>query len=139
MSLLARATSHEQHLRSPASSTETFTDANNPSGLLRLAIGSSNGASRPLPDAWAAGLSGTFAMIAWHLQNASRTLAAVPATDQHHLAARLDAIEQAQEQLAEELATLRTLHAGKSGSDELPASADLERRMTEALAAQSPE
>jgi hypothetical protein len=57
-------TNHEQPLRSPASSTETFTDANNPSGLLHLTIGSggSSGASRPLPDSWAAELSGSIAI-----------------------------------------------------------------------------
>jgi hypothetical protein len=137
-------TRHEHALRSPASSTETFTDAAKPSGLLHPTIGGGGGsASRPPPDSWAAELSGSFAIIASQLQNASRTIAAAPAAahhHDHHLAARLDAIEQAQERLAVELAALRSLHAGKS-RDEIPASSggslpDIERRLTEALAAQ---
>ena len=138
------ATNHENAFRSPASSTETFTDANNPSGLVYLAIGSGTPRTGPpSPDGWAAELSGSFAIIASQLQNASRAIAAAPSMDHHHqvLTARLDAIEQAQERLAVELAGLRSLHAGKSRENELPASSgslahDLERRLSDALATQ---
>jgi len=129
------------------------------SGLLHLATG---GGGRPGPPlaSWAAELSASFAIIAEQLQNASRAIAThAPPTSSgagaaDHMAvftARLDAIEQAQERLAVELAALRSLHAGKSRApapnELLPDAAlasgtttvsltDLERRLTDVLAAQ---
>jgi len=137
-------TSQEHALRSPASSTETFTDA----GLLHLAIGSASDSSRPQqpPPPWAAELSGSFAIIAEQLQNASRTIAAAssapPTAAVAELTVRLDALEQAQERLAVELAALRNLHAGKSREDDDGDAsgslvvAHLERRLADALAVQ---
>ena len=149
MSLPARTTNQEHALRSPASSTETFTNNNS---LLHLAIDNRGGASsRPGPPP-PADLSNTLAIIAEQLQHASRTIAAAHASlpppggadanqQQHHLAARLDELEQAQERLAVELAGLRSLHAGKS-RDELPSAAagggslaELESRLAEVQAA----
>ncbi|KAI9448620.1 hypothetical protein BJY52DRAFT_1193279 [Lactarius psammicola] len=165
MSLHPVRANHESDLRSPASSTETFTDVN-VSGLLHLATGGGGGGSgRPGPPlaSWAAELSASFGIIAEQLQHASRAIATHPlpttpgaAGAADHLAvltARLDAIEQAQERLAVELAALRSLHAGKSRApapnEFLPDAAlsassgttaaslaDLERRLADMLAAQ---
>lgn len=147
----------ELDLRSPASSTETFTDAN-VSGLLHLAIngGSARPGGGPPLASWAAELSASFAIIAEQLQSASRAIAthAAPNAPGAALTARLDAIEQAQERLAVELAALRSLHAGKSRAADMPSSeslsygvttttttataslADLERRIADTLAVQ---
>ncbi|KAH9023318.1 hypothetical protein EDB84DRAFT_1440999 [Lactarius hengduanensis] len=156
MSLPVRV-NQEPDLRSPASSTETFTDTN-VNGLLHLAT-DRNSSARPGPPlaSWAGELSASFAIIAEQLQNASRTIAThAPPTSSmaggptDHLVARLDAIEQAQERLAVELAALRSLHAGKSREQLLPDAAssassgtstasslaDLERRLADALAVQ---
>lgn len=146
MSLLVQ-TDQEHTPRSPASSTETFTDANT-SGLLHPALGNGSVCPAPTSDSWPAELSTSFASIAEQLQNASRTLAAHAAAN--HLAAlavRVDAIERTQERLAGELAVLRNLHADKSGAllhDAAVASsassksttADLERRLADMLATQ---
>ena len=150
MSLPARTTNQEHALRSPASSTETFTNNNS---LLHLAIDNRGSASsRPGPPP-PADLSNTLAIIAEQLQHASRTIAAAHASlprpgadanQQHHLAARLDELEQAQERLAVELAGLRSLHAGKSRDELLPSAAaaaggsslaELESRLAEVQAA----
>ncbi|KAH9175712.1 hypothetical protein EDB89DRAFT_1847275 [Lactarius sanguifluus] len=159
MNLPVRAI-QESDLRSPASSTETFTDVN-VNGLLHLATDGS-GSARPGPPlaTWAGELSASFAIIAEQLQNASRTIAThAPPTSSvaggpaDHLVARLDAIEQAQERLAVELAALRSLHAGKSralpneqflpdavssssGPSTASSLADLERRLADVLAVQ---
>ncbi|KAH9067962.1 hypothetical protein EDB83DRAFT_2519046 [Lactarius deliciosus] len=159
MNLPVRAI-QELDLRSPASSTETFTDVN-VNGLHLATDGS--GSTRPGPPlaSWAGELSASFAIIAEQLQNASRTIAthaspissSVAGGSADHLVARLDAIEQAQERLAVELAALRSLHAGKSRAppnELLPAAAssassgtsttsslaDLERRLADVLAVQ---
>ena len=126
MNLPVRTPNQEHALRSPASSTETFTDTN-VTGLVHLAIGSGSGSaarpSVPPPDSsWAAELSGSFAIIAEQLQNASRTIAtahaspqATTTTERHLLTVRLDALEKAQERLVAEFAGLRSLHtAGRS-------------------------
>ncbi|KAH8988418.1 hypothetical protein EDB92DRAFT_1948085 [Lactarius akahatsu] len=161
MSLPVRV-NQEPDLRSPASSTETFTDTN-VNGLLHLATdGSSSARPGPPLASWAGELSASFAIIAEQLQNASRTISthappisSVAGGPADHLVARLDAIELAQERLAVELAALRSLHAGKSrapapneqflpdaassassGTSTASSLADLERRLADALVVQ---
>ncbi|KAH9052716.1 hypothetical protein EDB87DRAFT_1780605 [Lactarius vividus] len=151
MSLPVRA-NPEPDLRSPASSTETFTDTN-VNGLLHPAT---DGSARPGPPqaSWAGELSASFAIIAEQLQSASRTIiathaqptpsvaavaaaaaaAAATAAPADHLVARLDAIERAQERLAVELAALRSLHAGKSRA---PAPAPNEQLLPDAASSAS--
>ena len=79
-------------------------------------------------------------IITSQLKNALCAITATPAADHHHhvLSARLDALKQAQERLAVELAALRSLHTGKL-RDEFPALSgslvDIERRLDAALAA----
>jgi hypothetical protein len=137
MSLHMR-TDQEHTPRSPASSTETYTDPN-----------TSGGRGGPPPDLWPAELSASFASIADQLQKASRTLAAHAAADQQEaLRVRVDAVERAQERLAGELAALRNLHGGESCAAVLPntavasssysrsTTANLERRLADMLAAQ---
>ena len=133
-----RVGTDQEHIpRSPASSRETYMDTN-----------TSGGRGGPPSDLWHAELSASFASIAEQLQNASRMLAAHVAADQlAALTARVDAIEQAQERLAGELAALRSLHGGESctllpdaavasSSYSRSTTADLERRLTDMLAAQ---
>ena len=140
-------TDQEHTPRSPASSTETFTDVNT-NGLLHLAPGDGSGHRAPTSDSCPAELSTSFASIADQLQNASRALASHSAANHlAALAARIDTIERAQERLAGELAVLRDLHVDKScallhdaavASPAYPKSttADLERRLADMLAAQ---
>ena len=136
MSLHVR-TDLEHTPRSPASSTETYTDTN-----------TSGGRGGPPSDLWPAELSASFVNNAEQLHNASRALNAHPAADQlGALTARVAAIERAQERLAGELAALRSLHAGESctllpnaavasSSDSRSTTAELERRFADMLAAQ---
>lgn len=123
--------------RSPASSTETYTDTN-----------TSGGRGGPPSDLWPAELSASFVSIAEQLNNASRALATHAATDQlAALTARVAAIEQAQERLAGELTALRSLHTSESctlipnaavpsSSNSRSTTDELERRFADMLAAQ---
>ncbi|KAI0262818.1 hypothetical protein BC834DRAFT_376215 [Gloeopeniophorella convolvens] len=121
---------HAEGISSPASSTDTISDAH---GLNHVA---SKDLSTPrdvsAQPQWASQLSASFSAIADQLQLASRALShasLVPpspspstlgvASDLATLAARLDTIEQTQDSLAIELARLRALQAGKGPANEI--------------------
>ncbi|KAI9431168.1 hypothetical protein H4582DRAFT_2085442 [Lactarius indigo] len=139
---LSRILNRDLHRRQPRQ--RPAPSRNNNSRRRQRQASSSGGRPGPPLASWAAELSASFAIIAEQLQNASRTMATAGAGASTDLLPRLDAVEQAQERLAVELAALRSLHAGKSRAlapneslivpdvvSSSVSSADLERRLAD--------